>query len=186
MTSRRLLPLLCLLLPSFARAENITGDLMLGGNAAREGSLHAMVGLDGSGWAVSSGVTTTVASPRRGGTMVSVQPIFPASLALAGAVVGLPIKLEAAGGGALIGWLAGQILTNSEARAGLPVLSVYGAHQLDLFVPGWHPREKLSVGMEAGQLVLVRVAGFRSFSSVQSLDGYGAEVRLVLGMRSWR
>ncbi len=81
-----------------------------------------------------------------------------------------------------VGWIVAQALTNSEMRMGPMYLTVIGAHQLDLLVPGWHPREKLSLGIQLGDVVAVRAMGNRSFSYIDGLNHYGVEFRLAVNI----
>lgn len=180
----RLATALLLGLPVSPWAEKIYLEGQLGGCTLREGSVHLMLGIGDEDWGLASGVTTTVARLEDRRTYVSIQPVFPAATGLMGLILvgGAGHGSGEVGGG--IGWLAGQILTNSEAKVGSEHLSIFGAHQLDLFVPGPHPREKISLGLEAGYGVMARVAGFRSFCSIGPLDQLGVEFRLVVPVRT--
>lgn len=178
-----------LLLPFFlsgisaVNADDLTVNLDLSGNSQREAGLHAMLGIGERDWELSSGVTSTIASLKDGRTYVSLQPVFPIGAGLTGLILGAGAGSSGSliGGGA--GWLAAQILTNSEARLGPEYFSVFGAHQLDLFVPGWHPREKIVLGLDGGYGVRLRAGAFRSFSSIDALDGFGFEGRLLVPLR---
>lgn len=178
-----LLPALLLVLSAVSGADDLTVNLDLSANSQREAGLHAMLGIGGRDGELASGVTTTLASLKDGRTYVSIQPVFPIGAGLTGLILGAGAGSSGSliGGGA--GWLAGQILTNSEARLGSRYVSVFGAHQLDLFVPGPHPREKITLGLDGGYGVRVRAGAFRSFCSIDALDHFGFEGRLLVPLR---
>ncbi|MEN9355624.1 MAG: hypothetical protein RL318_2949 [Fibrobacterota bacterium] len=168
---------------SVAGADDLTVNVDLSGNTQREAGLHVMLGIGERDWELASGVTSTIARLKDGRTYGSVQPVFPIGGGLTGLILGAGAGSSGSLIGGGIGWLAGQILTNSEARVGSEHFSVFGAHQLDLFVPGWHPREKITLGVDGGYGVRLRAGAFRSFSSIGDLDGFGFEGRILVPLR---
>lgn len=149
----------------------------LRGSDLAEAGLDAMVGVDVSEsprTRLASGVGTSLVVLPDGRAFVSAQPLVPASASLAGGILG-----GGDGGGFLLGWFVGQILSNSEVQFGNRRVSVWGGHRLDLLVPGLHPAERLSLGLQAGNQIAVRLGGQRSISSIEKLDGWAIEGRLV-------
>lgn len=133
---------------------------------------------------LSSGLTTSRLTLSDGRVYWSAQPLWlPVGAGVGGGVglvAAIPAQsIETIPGGLAIGWLAAQIATNSQMRIGWKYFSFVGAQQVDWLVPGWHPREKLSLGVQVGNSVALRAAGFRSLSMIEELDGYGVELRLV-------
>ncbi len=163
------------------------GDLAFG--STPEGSVHAMLGIRNildspmvlelaSGW-----TTSRIALPD-GRIYWSAQPVWLPVGALAGFAGGILVALplndpKPIPVGLVYGWIAAQIVTNSEMRLGTKYLSAIGAQQVDWLVPGWHPREKLSLGVQLGNAVAFRAMGTRSISSIDELNHYGTEFRLV-------
>lgn len=72
------------------------------------------------------------------------------------------------------------LATNLEYQVGWEYLRATAGHQFDLFLPGWSPREKIALGVQAGQQVRVRLEGFRSFSGISQLNGWGGQARLMV------
>jgi len=176
-----------LALASAGRAENGYAEIQLGRSLLDETSGHAMLGIDMREWGGASGLTTTFVSLADGRSYVSVQPLFPMGLGVAGLVTGGGVGLAFGEGpgaclaGGVVGWGIGQVLTEGELWMGSRNASVFVAHQLDLLLPGLHPREKISLGIDAGHIVRGRVGVFRSFCSIGALDRVGFEGRLVVG-----
>ncbi|GEM_PF-5088035 len=175
------------------RAASAQEDVFLAGDLAYgptpETGAHAMLGYrtlldDSKVLDLSYGLTTSRIKLPDGRIYWSAQPVWGAAGALAvGARSALFDRdLESIPGAMRVGWIVAQALTNSEMRMGPMYLTVIGAHQLDLLVPGWHPREKLSLGIQLGDVVAVRAMGNRSFSYIDGLNHYGVEFRLAVNI----
>ncbi|MBK9578485.1 MAG: hypothetical protein IPK50_11395 [Fibrobacterota bacterium] len=165
----------------------VGGDLAYG--STPEGGAHAMIGLrnlrdEPNLLELSSGLTTSRIVLPDGRIYWSAQPVWLPVGALAGGAIGVILVIPHEGPepiavGMAVGWITAQILTNSEMRIGTKNISAIGAQQLDWLVPGWHPREKLSAGIQLGNSIAFRVMGTRSFSAIEDLNQFGVEFRLV-------
>lgn len=161
-----------------SRAEALFGSLQVRTASNLEFGADAMIGIkwrENGSTSLASGLGVGMCALEDGRNFYSLQPMLPLPTALGGAIVA-----NRAGEGFFFGWLAGQILTNSEARFGGDVFSVWGAQRFDFLLPDWHPRERLSTGIQLGTKQALRLGAFRSLSSIKALDVWGVEARFLI------